>query len=73
MIRPAQSHAALLADIRAADQRDGGFRLWWLGQSGFLLQWQGIHVLLDPYLSDSSDAKIQHDRQAACADDGTSH
>ena len=57
MIRPAQSHAALLADIRAADKRDGGFRLWWLGQSGFLLQWQGIHVLLDPYLSDSLTRK----------------
>lgn len=57
MIRPAQSHAALHADIRAADQRDGGFRLWWLGQSGFLLQWQGIHVLLDPYLSDSLTRK----------------
>jgi L-ascorbate metabolism protein UlaG (beta-lactamase superfamily) len=57
VIRPAQSHAALLADIRAADQRDGGFRLWWLGQSGFLLQWHGIHVLLDPYLSDSLTRK----------------
>ncbi len=34
-----------------------GFRLWWLGQSGFLLQWQGIHVLLDPYLSDSLTKK----------------
>ena len=53
MIRAARSHDALLADIRAAAQRDGGFRLWWLGQSGFLLQWQGIHILLDPYLSDS--------------------
>ena len=57
MIRPVQSHAPLLADIRAADRRDGGFRLWWLGQSGFLLQWQGIHVLLDPYLSDSLTRK----------------
>jgi L-ascorbate metabolism protein UlaG (beta-lactamase superfamily) len=57
VIRPAQSHAALLSDVRAADQRDGGFRLWWLGQSGFLLQWQGIHVLLDPYLSDSLTRK----------------
>jgi L-ascorbate metabolism protein UlaG (beta-lactamase superfamily) len=28
-----------------------------LGQSGFLLQWQGIHVLLDPYLSDSLTRK----------------
>ena len=57
MIRAAQSHDALLADIRAVDRRDGGFRLWWLGQSGFLLQWQGIHVLLDPYLSDSLTRK----------------
>jgi L-ascorbate metabolism protein UlaG (beta-lactamase superfamily) len=53
VIRPLQSHDALLADIHASDRRDGSFRLWWLGQSGFLLQWQGIHVLLDPYLSDS--------------------
>jgi L-ascorbate metabolism protein UlaG (beta-lactamase superfamily) len=57
VIRPLQSHAALLADIRGTEQRDGGFRLWWLGQSGFLLQWQGVHVLLDPYLSDSLTKK----------------
>ena len=62
MIRPLQSHAALLADIRASNARatdacDGGFRLWWLGQSGFLLQWRGVHVLLDPYLSDSLTCK----------------
>ncbi len=57
MIRPLQSHAALLADIRDSDRRDGGFRLWWLGQSGFLLQWQGVHVLIDPYLSDSLTRK----------------
>jgi L-ascorbate metabolism protein UlaG (beta-lactamase superfamily) len=57
VIQPAQSHTTLLADIRAAERRDGGFRLWWLGQSGFLLQWQGIYVLLDPYLSDSLTRK----------------
>jgi L-ascorbate metabolism protein UlaG (beta-lactamase superfamily) len=57
VIRALQTHDALLADIRASDRRDGGFRLWWLGQSGFLLQWQGIHVLLDPYLSDSLTKK----------------
>jgi L-ascorbate metabolism protein UlaG (beta-lactamase superfamily) len=57
VIQPARSHATLLNDIRAADRRDGGFRLWWLGQSGFLLQWQGVHVLLDPYLSDSLTRK----------------
>jgi L-ascorbate metabolism protein UlaG (beta-lactamase superfamily) len=57
VIRPFQSHDALLADIHASNRRDEGFRLWWLGQSGFLLQWQGIHVLLDPYLSDSLTRK----------------
>ena len=57
MIRPFQSHDALLADIHASDRRNGGFRVWWLGQSGFLLQWQGVHVLLDPYLSDSLTKK----------------
>jgi L-ascorbate metabolism protein UlaG (beta-lactamase superfamily) len=57
VIRPVQSHDALLADIHASNRRDGGFRLWWLGQSGFLLQWQGVHVLLDPYLSDSLTKK----------------
>ena len=57
MIRPLQSHDQLLADIRASNRHDGRFRLWWLGQSGFLLQWQGIHVLLDPYLSDSLTTK----------------
>lgn len=57
MIQPAQSHETLLADIHASNVRDGGFRLWWLGQSGFLVQWDGIHVLLDPYLSDSLTRK----------------
>ncbi len=33
------------------------FHLWWLGQSGFLLQWQGHRVLIDPYLSDSLTRK----------------
>jgi len=57
VIPASQAHDALLADIQAANLHDGGFRLWWLGQSGFLLQWEGIHVLLDPYLSDSLTRK----------------
>jgi L-ascorbate metabolism protein UlaG (beta-lactamase superfamily) len=57
VIRPVRFHEGLLADIRASDKRDGSFRLWWLGQSGFLLQWRGVHVLLDPYLSDSLTKK----------------
>jgi L-ascorbate metabolism protein UlaG (beta-lactamase superfamily) len=56
MIRPALSGDALLADIRGA-AREPGFHLWWLGQSGFLIQYQGRHLLIDPYLSDSLTRK----------------
>ena len=35
------------------------FYLWWLGQSGFLLQWNGKRVLIDPYLSDSLTKKYE--------------
>ena len=59
MIRPVQSHDKLLADIHASNLTDGSFRLWWLGQSGFLLQWNCVHVLLDPYLSDSLTEKYR--------------
>jgi L-ascorbate metabolism protein UlaG (beta-lactamase superfamily) len=57
MIRPALQDDAFLADVRAADAQDDRFRLWWLGQSGFLLQYRGGHLLLDPYLSDSLTRK----------------
>jgi L-ascorbate metabolism protein UlaG (beta-lactamase superfamily) len=45
--------------LRVVTEKRGspGFRLWWLGQSGFLLQWEGRHLLLDPYLSDSLTKK----------------
>lgn len=48
---------ALLASIRNTDQESDQFYLWWLGQSGFLIQWKGKHILLDPYLSDSLTLK----------------
>lgn len=57
MIRPALQDEEFLADVRAADLDDGHFRLWWLGQSGFLVQWRGKHLLIDPYLSDSLTRK----------------
>lgn len=57
MIEPLLKDAALLANIRAASRDDGHFRLWWLGQSGFVVQWRGRHLLLDPYLSDSLTKK----------------
>src|SRR5437016_9870547 len=57
MIKPALQDDAFLADVAAARDDFGHFHLWWLGQSGFLLQWQGRHLLLDPYLSDSLTKK----------------
>jgi L-ascorbate metabolism protein UlaG (beta-lactamase superfamily) len=58
MIEPVQRDEALLADIAATRAAgDGALRLWWLGQAGFLVQHDGRHLLLDPYLSDSLTAK----------------
>jgi L-ascorbate metabolism protein UlaG (beta-lactamase superfamily) len=57
LIEPKLRDEALLEDIVAANAGDGEFRLWWLGQSGFLLQWKGRHLLIDPYLSDSLTRK----------------
>ena len=51
-----QKDDALLADIAAARSRHAP-RLWWLGQSGFLLHAAGHTVLFDPYLSDSLTRK----------------
>lgn len=60
LIKPALQGEALLADIAAAHQRPEHLYLWWLGQSGFLVQWQGHHLLFDPYLSDSLTEKYAH-------------
>jgi L-ascorbate metabolism protein UlaG (beta-lactamase superfamily) len=58
MIEPLQRDDELLAEIAAGQASgDDHLRLWWLGQAGFLVQWQGRHLLLDPYLSDSLTAK----------------
>jgi L-ascorbate metabolism protein UlaG (beta-lactamase superfamily) len=57
VIVPALKDEAWLADVVAADAGDEHMRLWWLGQSGFLVQWRHHHLLLDPYLSDSLTRK----------------
>jgi L-ascorbate metabolism protein UlaG (beta-lactamase superfamily) len=57
MILAVRKDDAFLADVQAARGEPSKLHLWWLGQSGFLLQWQGRHVLLDPYLSDALTAK----------------
>jgi L-ascorbate metabolism protein UlaG (beta-lactamase superfamily) len=65
MKEPFQKDEAFLADVESTrGLRDGSFRLWWLGQSGFLLQFHGRHVLFDPYLSDSLTLKYAHTDKA---------
>jgi len=58
MIKPALQDDAFLDDVlRARNEAPEQLHLWWLGQSGFLAQWQGRHLLFDPYLSDSLTSK----------------
>ncbi len=58
MKKPLQQDDALLNDIaHTRALRDGHLRLWWLGQSGFLIQYDTRHLLIDPYLSDSLSLK----------------
>lgn len=57
MITPTQQDDVLLADIESARKETGKLHVWWLGQSGFLLQYNGTHLLFDPYLSDSLSVK----------------
>lgn len=56
MIPAFQKDAALLADIARA-RAEGRPRVWWLGQSGFLVVTAGATILFDPYLSDSLTEK----------------
>ncbi len=57
LIPALKKNEALIAEMDAFLSENKGFRLWWLGQSGYLLQWNGKRVLLDPYLSDSLTKK----------------
>lgn len=57
MIRPLLQDDAFLADVTTAASEDSRMHLWWLGQSGYLVQSHGRHLLIDPYLSDSLTEK----------------
>lgn len=59
MIRPVLQDEAFLEDVLRAGEDPDRLHLWWLGQSGFLVQWQDHHLLLDPYLSDSLTRKYE--------------
>jgi L-ascorbate metabolism protein UlaG (beta-lactamase superfamily) len=58
-IKALQKDDDLIADIEGFNSTDG-FKVWWLGQSGFLIKWQNSTILFDPYLSDSLSVKYQN-------------
>ncbi len=51
---------ALLEQVLQFKNDKKHFHLWWLGQSGYLLLWQGKKILIDPYLSDSLTEKYAY-------------
>ena len=57
MLAAYKKDAELISEMDALLPDENGFHLWWLGQSGYLLQWKGKRVLIDPYLSDSLTKK----------------
>jgi L-ascorbate metabolism protein UlaG (beta-lactamase superfamily) len=57
VIRPVLQDESFLESLERARVQREHFHLWWLGQSGFLLQWETHHLLFDPYLSDSLTKK----------------
>lgn len=57
MIPAIKKDEELINEMDSLLNDESHFHLWWLGQSGFLLQWKGQRVLIDPYLSDSLTKK----------------
>jgi L-ascorbate metabolism protein UlaG (beta-lactamase superfamily) len=57
MTRAIRKNNELVKDILANSTDDQNFYLWWLGQSGYLLQYKNQRILIDPYLSDSLTKK----------------
>ncbi|WP_020605516.1 MBL fold metallo-hydrolase [Spirosoma spitsbergense] len=57
-LKPAfQKDDELLRDMAQCRSQPDRLHIWWLGQSGFLLQYNNSHLLFDPYLSDSLSRK----------------
>lgn len=60
MIKPVLKGEALLRNIHAAAAKpEERLSLWWLGQSGFLIQWGGTHLACDPFLSDVPRDRVE--------------
>jgi L-ascorbate metabolism protein UlaG (beta-lactamase superfamily) len=58
LISAFQKNDDLLNNIRCHPY--GSVKLWWLGQSGYLIHYNNVHVLLDPYLSNSLTHKYEN-------------
>lgn len=56
MIRALRKDQAFLEDVTTLSAQED-LHLWWLGQSGYLIQYKGKRILIDPYLSDSLTKK----------------
>ena len=56
MIEPLLSDDDFLRDLESVPQASDRLDLWWLGQSGFIVQ-MGTRICIDPYLSDSLTGK----------------
>jgi L-ascorbate metabolism protein UlaG (beta-lactamase superfamily) len=59
LIKAVKKDHELVREMDGLRSDEKGFHLWWFGQSGFLLQWKGERVLIDPYLSDSLTKKYE--------------
>jgi L-ascorbate metabolism protein UlaG (beta-lactamase superfamily) len=57
MIPAIKKDKTLIDEVKHFENDAANFHLWWLGQSGYLIAWQGKKILIDPYLSDSLTAK----------------
>ena len=59
MIEPLQSGDALLREIGDARADRPTLFAWWLGQSGYVLKYEGTIVVVDPYLSEHLTQKYE--------------
>lgn len=69
LIPAVAKNEVLLTQVASFENDAEHFHVWWLGQSGYLLLWNGKRILIDPYLSDSltkkyADTKKPHVRMS---------
>ncbi|MDZ4709005.1 MAG: MBL fold metallo-hydrolase [Saprospiraceae bacterium] len=59
MIKAYLKDQDLLTDISQVHPDPDQLSIWWLGQSGYLIYWNGKRIILDPYLSESLSIKYK--------------